>query len=83
VHISEYEALMGYIYDDNMAGTMTSRNIDIEVENEAMKTIEKIMKVSMEHKIPGEIRAVLKVRPDGGITLKLVKRGGGNGYGGS
>jgi hypothetical protein len=83
VHISEYEALMGYIYDDNMAGTMTARNIDIEVEDEAMKTIEKIVKVSMEHKIPAEIRAVLKVRPDGGVTLKLVKRGCGNGYGGS
>jgi hypothetical protein len=69
VHISEYEALMGYIYDDNMAGTMTARNIDIEVEDEAMKTIEKIVKVSMEHKIPAEIRAVLKVRPDGGVTL--------------
>jgi hypothetical protein len=83
VHISEFEALMGYIYDDNMAGTMTARNIDIEVEDEVMKTIEKIMKVSMKHKIPAEIRAVLKVRPDGGVTLRLVKRGGGNGYGGS
>jgi hypothetical protein len=66
-----------------MAGTMTARNIDIKVEDEAMKTIEKIMKVSMENKIPAEIRAVLKVRPDGDITLKLVKRGGGNGCGGS
>jgi hypothetical protein len=66
-----------------MSGAMTARNIDIEVEEGAMKTIEKIMKVSMEHKIPAEIRAVLKVRPDGGITLRLVKRGGSNGYGGS
>jgi hypothetical protein len=74
---------MGYIYDDNMAGTMTARNIDIEVEGEVMKTIEKIMKVSMKHKIPAEIRTVLKVGPDGGITLRLVKRGGCNGYGGS
>jgi len=74
---------MGYIYDDNTSGTMTTRNINIEVEDEAMKTIEKIVKVSMKHKIPAEIRAVLKVRPDGGITLRLVKRGGGNGYGGS
>jgi hypothetical protein len=83
VHTSEYEALTGYIYDDIMAGTMTARNIDIEVEDEVMKTMEKIVKVSIEHKIPAEIRAVLKVGPDGDITLKLVKRGGGNGYGGS
>jgi hypothetical protein len=58
MHISEFEAKTGYIYDDNMAGTMTTRNIDIKVEDEVMKTIEKIMKAAMEYKIPAEIRGV-------------------------
>jgi hypothetical protein len=64
VHISEFEAITGYIYDDNMAETMTARKTDIEVEDQVIKTIEKIMKVAMDHKIQAQIGAVLKVRPE-------------------
>jgi hypothetical protein len=49
-----------------MAGTMTTRNIDIKVEDEVMKTIEKIMKAAMEYKIPAEIRGVAMGRVEVG-----------------